>query len=72
MTGIICNAYLVGVVTRALPALNFLETAIRFATSGLAFRPHVGALVVTFDSDMVVTGDPELLSGQVVVTLPDL
>lgn len=64
--------YLVGVATRALPALNILEAAIRLSLSCLTLRLDIRTLIVTFNRDMVVAGDVQLLSGQIVVALPDL
>lgn len=52
--------------------MKILKAAVRLGLSRLAFRPDIRTLVVPLDSDVVVTGDPELLSGQVVVALPDL
>lgn len=64
--------HLIGVAAGALPALKILEASVRLRLPRLALSPDIGTLIVPFNRDMVVTGDPKLLSSQAVVALPDL
>lgn len=55
-----------------MPALKILEASIGLGLGCLALGPDIGTLVVTFNCDMVVARNIQLLGGQAVVTLPDL